>query len=132
MRRRFAFRRLSPEKPPVQGLLARWLHARGLPDTAARLLDVLNDRLGDADRAIGPSYLMKPAAARPGGLDLIWRTQILPLLEDQLHGTGVDVEVEYGLDSLHAAVKASDPQAGFPSQAAASPQPGALSPAREP
>ncbi|WP_331723232.1 AAA family ATPase (plasmid) [Streptomyces sp. NBC_00111] len=119
MRRRFAFRRLSPEKPPVQGLLARWLQARGLPDTAARLLDELNSRLGDADRAIGPSYLMKPGVARPGGLDLIWRTQILPLLEDQLYGTGVDVEAEYGLDSLRAAVAMPGPSAGFPSQAAA-------------
>ncbi|MFE1836811.1 AAA family ATPase [Streptomyces sviceus] len=104
MRRRFAFRRLSPERPPVRGLLDRWLHAHGLPDTAARLLDELNLRLGDADRAIGPSYLMKPSVARPEGLDLVWRTQILPLLEDQLYGTGIDVEEEYGLASLRAAV----------------------------
>ncbi|NUP17239.1 MAG: AAA domain-containing protein [Streptomyces sp.] len=104
MRRRFAFRRLSPERPPVQGLLERWLHSRGLPDTAARLLGELNARLGDADRAIGPSYLMKPGVARPEGLDLIWRTQILPLLEDQLYGTGVDVEEEYGLAALRAAL----------------------------
>lgn len=105
----------------MQGLLTRWLHARGLPDTAARLLDELNSRLGDADRAIGPSYLMKPAVARPGGLDLIWRTQILPLLEDQLHGTGVDVEAEYGLESLHSAVGSPDSSAGVPSQALAPP-----------
>ncbi|WP_257234794.1 McrB family protein [Streptomyces sp. JV178] len=105
MRRRFAFRRLSPEQPPVQGLLGRWLRARGLPDTAARLLDELNARLGDADRAIGPSYLMKPGAAHEKGLDLVWRTQILPLLEDQLYGTGVDVEAEYGLDALRAALE---------------------------
>lgn len=45
---------------------------------------------------------MKPGAARPEGLDLIWRTQILPLLEDQVYGTGVDVEEEYGLASLRA------------------------------
>ncbi|MFF5523408.1 McrB family protein [Streptomyces coeruleorubidus] len=109
MRRRFAFRRLSPEKPPVQGLLDRWLRERGLPDTAARLLDELNARLGDADRAIGPSYLMKPAAARPEGLGLVWRTQILPLLEDQLYGTGVDVEEEYGLPALRAAL-GQDPE----------------------
>ncbi|MFE7759372.1 AAA family ATPase [Streptomyces sp. NPDC057429] len=114
MRRRFAFRRLSPEKPPVRGLLARWLHARGLPDTAARLLDELNSRLGEPDRAIGPSYLMRPGTARPGGLDLIWRTQILPLLEDQLHGTGIDVEGEFGLDTLRAAVVPPDPPAGSP------------------
>ncbi|MFF9691093.1 AAA family ATPase [Streptomyces sp. NPDC014623] len=130
MRRRFAFRRLSPEKPPVQGLLTRWLHARGLPDTAARLLDELNSRLGDADRTIGPSYLMKPAVARPGGLDLIWRTQILPLLEDQLHGTGVDVEAEYGLASLHAAVGPTDSSAGVPSQALAPPDRSAVSPSQ--
>ncbi|MFJ7049471.1 McrB family protein [Streptomyces sp. NPDC101112] len=105
MRRRFAFRRLSPEQPPVQGLLGRWLRERGLPDTAARLLDELNARLGDADRAIGPSYLMKPGAAHEKGLDLVWRTQILPLLEDQLYGTGVDVEAEYGLDALRAALE---------------------------
>ncbi|WP_405392532.1 AAA family ATPase [Streptomyces sp. NBC_01102] len=132
MRRRFAFRRLSPEKPPVQGLLTRWLHARGLPDTAARLLDELNSRLGDADRAIGPSYLMKPAVARPGGLDLIWRTQILPLLEDQLHGTGVDVEAEYGLESLHSAVGSPDSSAGVPSQALAPPDRSAVPPAVRP
>lgn len=105
MRRRFAFRRLSPGKPPVDGLLERWLRARGLPDTPARLLDALNARLGDADRAIGPSYLMKPAATRPEGLELVWRTQILPLLEDQLYGTGIDIEEEYGLASLRAAVE---------------------------
>jgi 5-methylcytosine-specific restriction protein B len=104
MRRRFAFRRLSPERQPVHGLLDRWLHRHGLPEGPARLLDELNRRLGDADRAIGPSYLMKPGAARPEGLDLIWRTQILPLLEDQLYGTGVDVEEEYGLASLRAAL----------------------------
>ncbi|WP_328836950.1 McrB family protein [Streptomyces europaeiscabiei] len=104
MRRRFAFRRLSPEKRPILGLLDRWLRRHGLPEAPARLLDELNRRLGDADRAIGPSYLMKPGAARPEGLDLIWSTQILPLLEDQLYGTGVDVEEDYGLASLRAAL----------------------------
>lgn len=105
MRRRFAFRRLSPDRPPIAGLLARWLQARALPDTPARLLDALNARLGDADRAIGPSYLMKPAVVRPEGLDLVWRTQILPLLEDQLYGTGIEVEEEYGLPALRAALE---------------------------
>jgi 5-methylcytosine-specific restriction protein B len=54
------------------------------------------------NRAIGPSYLMKTSATRPEGLDLIWRTQILPLLEDQLYGTGIDVAEEYGLAALRA------------------------------
>lgn len=105
MRRRFAFRRLSPGEPPVKGLLGRWLRDRGLPEAPALLLDALNARLGDADRAIGPSYLMKTSTARPEGLDLVWRTQILPLLEDQLYGTGIDVEEEYGLAALQAALE---------------------------
>ena len=45
MRRRFAFVELAPGLLPVQGLLARWLEKRGLPDEAARLLDLLNSRL---------------------------------------------------------------------------------------
>ena len=100
MRRRFAFRRLSPDSPPVAGLLRRWLDRHGLPERPADLLDALNSRLADPDRAIGPSYLMNRQSADPDGLELIWSTQILPLLEDQLYGTGVDVEEEYGLDAL--------------------------------
>ena len=100
MRRRFAFRRLSPDSPPVAGLLRRWLDRHGLPERPADLLDALNSRLADPDRAIGPSYLMNRQSADPDGLELIWSTQILPLLEDQLYGTGVDVEEEYGLDTL--------------------------------
>ncbi|MDX2542818.1 AAA family ATPase [Streptomyces sp. WI04-05B] len=109
MRRRFAFRRLSPDSPPVAGLLRRWLDRQGLPDRPAALLDALNSRLADPDRAIGPSYLMNRHAADPDGLELIWSTQILPLLEDQLYGTGVDVEEEYGLDALIASLPASPP-----------------------
>ncbi|MFI1354847.1 McrB family protein [Streptomyces sp. NPDC020898] len=104
MRRRFAFRRLSPDRPPVAGLLRRWLDRHDLPGRPADLLDALNSRLADPDRAIGPSYLMNHQAADPEGLELIWSTQILPLLEDQLYGTGVDVEEEYGLDALQAVV----------------------------
>lgn len=47
---------------------------------------------------------MRRGVERPEVLDLVWRTQILPLLEDQLYGTGVDVEKEYGLDSLRTAL----------------------------
>jgi len=59
MRRRFSFVELDPRLPPVQGLLARWLVAHDLPNEPGFLLDLLNERLADADAAIGPSYLMK-------------------------------------------------------------------------
>ncbi|WP_232246417.1 McrB family protein [Kitasatospora mediocidica] len=102
MRRRFAFRRLAPDRAPVAGLLDRWLDRQGLGHEPARILDALNRRLADPERAIGPSYLMTRRIADPLGLDLVWRSQILPLLEDQLYGSGIDVEQEYGLAALRA------------------------------
>jgi 5-methylcytosine-specific restriction protein B len=110
LRRRFAFRRLAPDSPPIAGLLRRWLAARNLPIRTAGLLDELNQRLGDTDRAIGPTYLMHPAIDDPAERAMVWETQILPLLEDQLHGSGRDITAEFGLDALTAAL-ASNPNA---------------------
>jgi 5-methylcytosine-specific restriction protein B len=114
MRRRFAFSRLSPDKPPINGLLRRWLTNQGLPMHPADILDALNAALDDPDLAIGPSFLMSEQVAELGGLALVWRSRILPLLEDQLHGTGVDVEAEYGLDALLHTLPGhgSEPSAG--------------------
>ena len=109
MRRRFAFIELAPGLPPVQGLLARWLEKQELPDDAARLLDLLNSRLADADVAIGPSYLMKPSVyVRADGLDRVWKYEIAPLLEDLFYGQP-DLAAQYGLESLRAALGASSP-----------------------
>jgi 5-methylcytosine-specific restriction protein B len=102
MRRRFAFVELDPRKPPVQGLLGRWLAARELPGEAAVLLDLLNARLADADAAIGPSYLMKSSVyARPDGLERVWEYEIMPLLEDLFYGQP-DVAGQYGLSALRS------------------------------
>ncbi|MFF3467467.1 AAA family ATPase [Streptomyces sp. NPDC002619] len=100
MRRRFAFVELSPRTEPTAGLLARWLKREGRDLVPARLLDVLNARIDDADFAIGPSYLMKPGVYRDGGLERAWRTKILPLLEEHHYGEGLDIAARYGLDSL--------------------------------
>ncbi|MBL1101589.1 AAA family ATPase [Streptomyces coffeae] len=100
MRRRFAFVELSPRTEPTAGLLTRWLAREGRDQEPARLLDALNARIGDADFAIGPSYLMKPGVYRDGGLERTWRTKILPLLEEHHYGEGLDVTARYGLDSL--------------------------------
>ncbi|MET9145246.1 AAA family ATPase [Streptomyces sp. NPDC004042] len=100
MRRRFAFVELSPRTEPTAGLLARWLRREGRDLEPARLLEALNARIDDADFAVGPSYLMKPGVYRDGGLDRVWRTKILPLLEEHHYGEGLDVGARYGLDSL--------------------------------
>ncbi|WP_310742173.1 AAA family ATPase [Microbispora sp. H13382] len=105
MRRRFAFRALAPDRPPIEGLLRRWLTRHNLFEAPALLLDEVNRRLADPDRAVGPSYLMTSEAGNRRGLERIWATEILPLLEDQLYGKVVDVEQEYGLRVLLDALK---------------------------
>ncbi|MDT0343513.1 DUF4357 domain-containing protein [Streptomyces litchfieldiae] len=100
MRRRFAFVELSPRTEPTRGLLRRWLHREGRDSRPADLLDALNARIGEEDFRIGPSYLMKPGVYRDGGLRRVWRTKILPLLEEHHYGESVDIEKRYGLAAL--------------------------------
>jgi 5-methylcytosine-specific restriction protein B len=104
MRRRFAFVSLHPSEEPVRGLLARWLDQNGYGAEAAHLLAELNNRVADHDYAIGPSYLMRPEAHTEGGLELIWRTSMMPLLEELHYGEGIDLEARYGLAALRKAV----------------------------
>jgi 5-methylcytosine-specific restriction protein B len=100
MRRRFAFLSLHPQDAHLHGVLRGWLELRGLPTQAADLLDALNARIPDRDFAVGPSYLMNPDVATDAGLDRIWRTSILPLLEELHYGDEVDVSRRYGLPAL--------------------------------
>lgn len=106
MRRRFAFVELHPGEDPVAPLLGRWLRQEGLPETAAHLLAELNSRIADRDFRIGPSYLMRRAIHEdPAGLARVWRTQILPLLEEHHYGDGTDVAATYGLEAIQATVE---------------------------
>jgi 5-methylcytosine-specific restriction enzyme B len=105
MRRRFAFIELDPRIPPVQGLLSRWLEKKELPNEGGFLLEALNDRLADADAAIGPSYLMRTSIyGRPDGLERVWQYEIMPLLEDLFYGQA-DLREKYGLESLRRAIE---------------------------
>ena len=72
IRRRFYFVPFFPDKPPIEGLLRRWLTANR-PEMLwlADLLDAANKRLLDYDSrhgAIGPSHFM---LATPAELDAI-------------------------------------------------------------
>lgn len=119
IRRRFAFVELHPDEPPVRDLLATWLaanHKEG--DQRAALLRALNDAIGEEDRdfMIGPSYLMRPLAEQPAGLERIWRHDLLPLLEEHYYGrlTRGQVKARFGLDAIRhklaAALPGSEPQ----------------------
>ena len=105
MRRRFYFQKLFPTEAPVKELLAAWLARENLPAEPGALLVALNDAIGDPDFAIGPSYLMTKRVADDAGLERIWRTAILPLLEEHFFGEGRDIDAEFGLASLRKALE---------------------------
>ena len=113
MRRRFAFLSLHPEDEKLDVVLRKWLSDRNLPEDRADLLVELNSRIADKEFKIGPSYFMTPVVATDEGLDRIWRTSILPLLEEHHVGDSVDVKAKYGLQALRRAL-ASGVQAQAP------------------
>ena len=101
MRRRFYFVEFHPDKPPIQGLLRRYLKdkAPGM-EWAAEVVDRANELLkNDPHAAIGPSHFMKP------GLDdaaaqRIWNYGVLPYVEERLLGQGDDRLADFHLDKL--------------------------------
>lgn len=82
LRRRFAFIPFFPDKPPIAGLLRRWLD-RHRPQMAwvADVVDRANARLSDRNGAIGPSFFLVPGLDE-ARLGLIWKHEIMPYLED--------------------------------------------------
>lgn len=101
MRRRFAFVHLHPSEPPTSGVLRSWLDRRGKLVHIADLHEALNSLIDDPDFKIGPSYFMRPEVHRDdAGLERMWRTAILPLLEEHHYGEGLDVSARYGLDAV--------------------------------
>ena len=86
LRRRFHFVEFHPDRPPIHGLLERWLK-RNAPEMVwvADVVDRANETLDDRHAAIGPSYFMRE------GLDdrtveLIWEHNVLPYIEERLFG----------------------------------------------
>ena len=86
LRRRFHFVEFHPDRPPIEGLLRRWLDGRApTMSWVADVVDRANRELNDRQAAIGPSYFMKD------GLDeemvgLIWEHNVLPYIEEHLYG----------------------------------------------
>ena len=103
LRRRFNFFAFFPDKPPVLGLLRRWL-ARHKPDLlwVADVVDRANRLLGERHLAIGPSHFMRPDLTE-GMVGVIWEHSIIPYLEE--HYWDEDNRVrEFDLDRLRAEV----------------------------
>ena len=95
LRRRFYFVEFHPDKPPVQGLLRRWLKKNAAPEMewVADIVDHANGLLSD-DRhaAIGPSYFMKPGGLSAADVARIWEHSVLPYVEERLFGNAERLE----------------------------------------
>ena len=101
LRRRFHFVEFHPDKPPIQGLLGRWLKKNAPNMTwVADVVDRANERLDDRHAAIGPSYFMTEGLDE-GKVEMIWEHNVLPYLEERLFGDS-DRLADFGLDKLRS------------------------------
>ncbi len=134
MRRRFAFVALDPATEPTASLLRRWSARRDLPTVAADLLDELNRQIDDPDFRVGPSYFMRretPGAFDRDRLEVIWRSDIVPLLEEHYYGQWASVAGRFSLAALLRALPdaaRSEPETVEPERAGAGGDGVALSP----
>jgi 5-methylcytosine-specific restriction protein B len=96
-------------------VLAKFL---GPHDERIGLLRALNEAIEDHDRdfRIGPSYLMRPDAADPAGLERVWKYDLLPLLEEHYYDrmSRSEVHDQFGLPALRRSL-----EPGFPAIPAA-------------
>lgn len=119
LRRRFHFVPFFPDRPPIDGLLRRWLGDRQ-PDMlwVADVVDRANDLLADRNVAIGPSHFLKPRLT----VDLVvmaWEGSVLPFLEDHFF-SDPDLLRGFDLQRLRDAGPIDGPARG---QSAAEPEP---------
>ena len=99
LRRRFHFVEFHPHKPPVEGILRRWLEQNApAMSWVADIVDLTNEKLDDQQAAIGPSYFMKDSFNEEM-LSLIWEHNVRPYIEEHLYGEH-DRLGQFGLDML--------------------------------
>ena len=100
LRRRFHFVEFHPDKPPIEGLLDRWLEKNAPPEMAwtADVMRRANTKLDDRQAAIGPSYFMKEDLDEEK-VRLVWEHNVLPYVEEHLYGE-TDRLAEFELDKL--------------------------------
>ena len=113
LRRRFHFVEFHPDRPPVEGLLRRWLeiHTAAMEWVAA-VVERANEQLGDRQAAIGPSYFMKRDLDEEK-VRLIWEHNIRPYVEEHLYGEHERL-AEFDLDRLRHEIDGNGAEPGDP------------------
>ena len=106
LRRRFHFAPYSPDQPPVEGLLARWLDEHK-PEMSwvADVVDRANEKL-DTHAAIGHSHFMDKDLDEEW-VELIWEHSVLPYIAEQFFGED-DRLKEFALDRLRPRATSTD------------------------
>jgi len=84
LRRRFHFVPFFPAKPPIDGLLRRWLVRENKSELLwlADVVDLANSRLQDEHAALGPSYFLIDDLDE-AWVETIWLHSILPTIEER-------------------------------------------------
>ena len=107
LRRRFVFVPFFPDRPPIEGLLARWLKQhRPEMGYVADVVDAANKKLLDRNSAIGPSFFMS-AELNEERLGRVWKHEITPLLEDYFFDAPERL-AEFGLERLRKEISKSE------------------------
>ncbi len=107
LRRRFYFIGFFPGRPPIRGLLRRWLTANKPGQLwAADAVDAANERLSDDHIAIGHSFFIEKDLDDELARE-IWRFSILPTIEEHFFGESERVAA-FELDRLLAAGEAGE------------------------
>jgi hypothetical protein len=110
LRRRFHFVPFYPNRPPIEGLLRRWLqHNKPELEWVADAVDTVNATLPDPNLGIGPSHFLKENL-NEDWVRLTWEHSVLPYLEDQFLGEE-DRLADYAFDVVRAKAKAGSPNA---------------------
>ena len=108
LRRRFYFVEFAVNEEPVKGLLRRWLDANelGHMEWVADVVDLTNEKLGDHNAGLGPSYFLRndndsnPALA-DADVERIWKHSVFPYIEEQRFGDP-EVREEFALGRLRS------------------------------
>lgn len=110
IRRRFAFFRLAPDCPPIEGVLAEWLDAKA-PNMGwvDELVDIANSIIQSPDHAIGPAFFMR-ANLSDAILERVWKWEVLPYLDEFLHDSP-ETKQKLNLGNLRNMLKRSTEQA---------------------
>ena len=105
LRRRFLFKEFHPNRPPVEGVLGRWLSANApemgwVEGVVNRANELLGEDQENAGAAIGPSHFISNHGLSDEDVTTIWEHGVLPYIRERLFGADNDRVERFKLDNL--------------------------------